>query len=526
MSFELSELRVIPAAEDAVLVEYPSLEAVLAHYAGLRTSAIYGVRELVPAARTIAIYFHPALITPSELAAAVRSVDPMEVGQRDSAPVEIEVLYDGEDLAEVSDLLGVSTEELVARHQAAAWRVAFVGFAPGFAYCVGDDELFSATPRRTTPRPRIPAGSVGLAANFSAVYPGESPGGWQLIGRTAAPMWDVTREKPALLGPGDTVKYRAVREAIRIPAPAPETPSEPERYLEVINPGVQLVIEDFGREGLLDVGVAASGAADRGSLAAANHAVGNEMNAPAIEISGGGVELLSHARCEIAVAGARGEMKVTEAETGYSFPLRPGMPAAIEPGDSISIGWFSCGLRTYLAVRGGLDVAPVLGSCSRDTLAGLGPEPLLAGTKIALADGARGVVVDQPIPGTDLPDADIVTLELDLGPRTDWFSAEALKTLTAQTWEVTPQSDRVGIRLEAETPLERSRTEELKSEGVVTGAVQVPNSGQPVIFLADHPLTGGYPVIGSLAREDLDVASQLKPGSGIRFRVRTPFREY
>ena len=177
-------------------------------------------------------------------------------------------------------------------------------------------------------------------------------------------------------------------------------------------------------------------------------------------------------------------------------------------------------------MRGGLDVAPVLGSCSRDTLAGLGPEPLLAGTKIALADGARGVVVDQPIPGTDLPDADIVTLELDLGPRTDWFSAEALKTLTAQTWEVTPQSDRVGIRLEAETPLERSRTEELKSEGVVTGAVQVPNSGQPVIFLADHPLTGGYPVIGSLAREDLDVASQLKPGSGIRFRVRTPFREY
>ncbi|MDY5153414.1 sensor histidine kinase inhibitor, KipI family [Actinobaculum suis] len=591
MSFEPESLLVLPAAEDTVLVEYPDLDAVLAHYPALVASKIYGVRELVPAARTIAVYFEPSMSSAREIAEAVRSVEPLDVVAHGGEPTEIEVVYNGEDLAEVADLFGVSTTELITRHQAAHWKVAFVGFAPGFAYCVGDDELFAATPRRTTPRTRIPAGSVGLAANFSAVYPGESPGGWQLIGNSRAPMWDIHRTSPALLSPGDAVKYVAVPEEIQLappaspestspesasaepaspdlvssesvssesvspesvspesagavgqstsgaekagavsaPAAAPEPADStalPERYWEIINPGVQMIFEDLGRPGLLNIGVAAAGAADHQSLMAANSAVGNAPDTAALEIAGGGAEIRSHARCEIAIAGATGEVTVTEAETGYSFALTPGLPAAIEPGDTISIGWFDRGVRAYLAVRGGYEVEPILGSRSLDTLAGLGPQALTAGSIVPLSEKvASGVVADAPTVGTKLPTEEEVTLRIVLGPRTDWFTAAALENLTAQAWKVTPQSDRVGIRLEGEKPLARAREGELQSEGAVTGAIQVPTSGQPVIFLADHPLTGGYPVIGSLVRSDIDTAAQIRPGTTIRFKIVTPFTQ-
>jgi allophanate hydrolase subunit 2 len=185
-------------------------------------------------------------------------------------------------------------------------------------------------------------------------------------------------------------------------------------------------------------------------------------------------------------------------------------------------------MRAYLAVRGGFDIAPVLGSAATDTLAVVGPEPVAAGSVLALKGeraGLTSVSLDEA-PAFGLPSAgDIVTLDVVLGPRTDWFTQKGVETLTGQLWQVTPQSNRVGIRLAGAVPLERKDSAELPSEGTATGAIQVPHSGQPVLFLADHPLTGGYPVIGAVADHHLDLAGQIPVNASIRFRPIGPFAE-
>ena len=179
--------------------------------------------------------------------------------------------------------------------------------------------------------------------------------------------------------------------------------------------------------------------------------------------------------------------------------------------------------EVYLALRGGYDVAPVLGSAATDTLAFVGPPSLGAGATVAPACRPASAVAapeEQPV----LPKSgDLVTLPVTLGPRTDWFTPDMVRHFLAQEWLVTPQSSRVGIRLHGELPMTRPDANELPSEGTETGAIQIPHSGQPVLFLADHPLTGGYPVIATLLPRALDLAGQIPPGARIRFTAAAPF---
>jgi biotin-dependent carboxylase-like uncharacterized protein len=218
------------------------------------------------------------------------------------------------------------------------------------------------------------------------------------------------------------------------------------------------------------------------------------------------------------VTGAVGDLNLTDAD-GITRGIPHGAPFATASGDELTIGHATHGLRYVIGVRGGIDVVPALGSRASDTLAGLGPAALAAGDVLEVGDAAVAAVDPDPQP-RDLPaSGDLVELDITLGPRDDWFTASALETLTTQEWQVTPRSDRVGIRLQGEVPLERETQGELPSEGAVTGAIQVPADGQPVLFLPDHPLTGGYPIIGALTDRCLDLAAQLPPGARIRFRI-------
>jgi allophanate hydrolase subunit 2 len=179
------------------------------------------------------------------------------------------------------------------------------------------------------------------------------------------------------------------------------------------------------------------------------------------------------------------------------------------------------GVCSYLAVRGSFAVEPVLGSASRDVLAGIGPEPLRAGDVLAVGAGRppSAVALDAgPVPALPAT-ADVVVLDVVLGPRADWCAPGAVDVLTGQDWTVTPQSNRVGLRLHGPSRVERSRLDELPSEATVAGALQVPPSGQPVLFMADHPVTGGYPVIACVAAHHLDLAAQVPVGGRLRFRV-------
>lgn len=202
-------MRYLPAGHHGLLVECDDLSQVMALHRVLDRTRPAGVVDLVPAARTLLLTFD-ATTTHARLAATVADTDLDAVAQ-DTAPreVTIEVTYDGADLAEVAELTGIPAEEVVQRHQQASHVVAFTGFSPGFAYVAGGDPAL-AVPRRSTPRTRVPAGSIALAGTFTGLYPREGPGGWQLIGRTDAPLWDLARESPALLTPGTRVLFTEV----------------------------------------------------------------------------------------------------------------------------------------------------------------------------------------------------------------------------------------------------------------------------------------------------------------------------
>ncbi|MEO3829066.1 allophanate hydrolase subunit 1 [Actinomadura sp. B10D3] len=197
-------MRILPSGDAALLVELPDLPAMLGLYAALSAAPPPGVADLVPAARTLTLLLDPSA-DPAAVAAMVRATRP---GTADDAAgtAEIPVVYDGEDLGEVARLTGLTPAGVVAAHTGTPWRVAFTGFAPGFGYLEGGDPRLDV-PRRATPRVRVPAGAVGLAGRFSGVYPVESPGGWRLIGRTEAVLWDLDRERPALLRPGVRVRF-------------------------------------------------------------------------------------------------------------------------------------------------------------------------------------------------------------------------------------------------------------------------------------------------------------------------------
>lgn len=205
--------RILDYGDRALLLEFDSSAQVLAWTDAVREADLPGVVDIVPAARTVLVklagtrYQAPTRQRLSRVELTERAVAESAAPEDGSADVTLDVVYDGEDLDEVARLTGLSADEVVAAHTGTLWRVGFSGFAPGFAYLVGGDERL-AVPRRSEPRTKVPVGSVGLAGEFSGVYPRESPGGWQLIGRTSAVLWDVDRDDPALLVPGMWVQFR------------------------------------------------------------------------------------------------------------------------------------------------------------------------------------------------------------------------------------------------------------------------------------------------------------------------------
>lgn len=511
-------MRFLPIGPRTLLAELDDLDQTLALFDALEADPVPGIAEIIPAARSLMIRTQPGVAADAALAGAVASRQPAPgtpPTMRPTETVELPMTYDGEDLAEIADLMGLSEAEVIEAHQAVTWQVAFCGFAPGFAYMTGDDPRFDL-PRRSSPRTRIPAGSVALAGRFCGVYPQTTPGGWQLLGRTEVPMWDLDRDPPALLRPGVRCRFVSRSADIHPVAAIPATAPAPSAGLRVLATAFPILFQDEGRAGQARQGVSGSGALDMAALRRANRAVGNPSGRAALEITLGPVRLRAERPMVLALTGAGEAMLDSEA-------VAPGAPFALDAGDEVLIAPPAAGMRSYLAVRGGFDVRPVLGSAATDTLAHIGPDPITTAATLALACGDCGAVgAAETQPGLPKP-GELVTLPVMLGPRTDWFSDEMVQHFLTQEWLVSPQSSRVGIRLEGAQPLSRADSAELPSEGTETGAIQVPHSGQPVLFLADHPLTGGYPVIATLLPEALDLAGQIPPGARIRFSATAAF---
>lgn len=281
--------------------------------------------------------------------------------------------------------------------------------------------------------------------------------------------------------------------------------------LLVLRAGALTTVQDRGRPGLAHLGVPRSGALDSGAYALANRLVGNPAGASALETTLDGVALRARGPVTVAVTGAPCAVRVSGRPAAWGAPVR------LRAGAELDVGRAEPGLRSYVAVRGGFAVPPVLGSRSTDLLSGLGPAVLSAGTVLPVGPAGADPVSGADALGVPGPPP-VLVLPLRLGPRADWFEAASVARLLRSPYRVSARSNRIGLRTEGGPRLVRRRGGELPSEGMVLGALQIPPDGLPVLFLADHPVTGGYPVLGVVpAGRPLDAAAQAGPGLEVRF---------
>lgn len=280
--------------------------------------------------------------------------------------------------------------------------------------------------------------------------------------------------------------------------------------LTVLATGPQATIQDLGRRGLAALGVPRTGAADRASLRLANRLVGNAEDAAAIEVTFGGLVVRAVAPAVVALTGASGPVHMDGRAVAHGEPLQ--VPA----GTVLELGPPVVGLRTYVGVAGGIDVAPVLGSRSTDTLSGIGPEPLREGSHLPV--GNRAGLPAHEAAVSSLPHGE-VQLRVVVGPRDDWFTTESIERLLTSPWRIDDRADRVGLQLRGPA-LERGRLGELPSEGCTRGAIQVTPDGVPIVFGPDHPVTGGYPVPAVVVDGDCDRLGQVRPGDVVRLQRR------
>ncbi len=520
--------RVLPVGDAAVTVELgealdPTTNArVRALDRDLARAPFDGFREAVPALRSLLVLYDPSavrfgVVAGSLLGRAARRVAPPDPGRRH----EVRVVYGGEsgpDLAPLAREHGLSEAELVGLHAGGDYTAFMLGFTPGFAYLGLLPEALES-PRRSTPRVRVPAGSVAVAGRLTGIYPIASPGGWQLIARTSLRLFDPLRAEPALFAPGDRVRFAPVAD---LPPPEPAAPAPAltgTPVVEVLDPGLLTTVQDAGRTGHRRTGVSGAGPVDAHAHAAANRAVGNREDAAGLECTVAGPSLVFLAPLRFAVAGADLGAVLERAELG-AWPVPLGAGVLARPGNVLRFTGRRSGCRAYVALRGGIDVPAVLGSRATDLPSGFGG---VAGRALAASDrlAVSATAGDGAVP-RDSPrerHAASSTVRVLLGPQADRFDAETVARFLASPWRVGAASDRVGCRLEGE-PLRHRGPAEILSDGMVPGSVQVPPDGRPIVLMADGPTTGGYPKIGTIVTADLPRLAQLMPGEGeVRFEA-------
>ncbi len=483
-----------------------------------------GFRESVPTHRSLLVLYDATVARFSSVARVLLSLAASPASPPPPGRLhEVPVAYggdDGPDLAPLAAARGLTELEAVRLHSQGEYTAFMLGFTPGFPY-LGLLPAALEYARRATPRVRVPAGSVAVAGRQTGIYPVASPGGWHVLGRTSLRLFDPRRDEPALVAPGDRVRFAPVKD---LPPPEPALPAPPvcgAAVLEVLEPGLLTTVQDAGRAGHRRVGVSGAGPMDARAHAAANRAVGNPPPAAALECTVVGPHLAFLAPIRFAVAGADLGAVLERADLGpWPVPLGAGVLA--RPGNVLRFTGARAGCRAYVAVQGGIDVPVVLGSRATDLAAAFGG---LAGRALAASDrlGASPAVTGGASPRESPPErpAASVTVRVVLGPQADHFDARALASFLAGPWRVSATSDRVGCRLEGE-PLRHVGPAEILSDGMVPGSIQVPPDGRPIVMMADGPTTGGYPKLATVVTSDLPSLAQLVPGEGrVRFvRVR------
>lgn len=492
----------------------------------VRDARLIGVREVVPAFTTVGVWVQEnANLGDAETALKrVLAELPPEAPHIEGREREIPVCYGAElgpDLAFVATHTRLTPEEVIQLHSRTEYRVHAVGFSPGFPYLAGLPERLHV-PRRPTPRTQVPAGSVAIAAGQCGVYPLETPGGWQILGRTPHLLFEPRAEPPAWLQPGDRVRFRPIdraefdrfaagsQEARRALLPGTHPPFDAPPVITVLRPGIFTTVQDLGRHGWQSQGVPVSGAIDPVALRCANLLVGNTPDAAGLEWTLRGPVLQFEAERIVAIVGA--------APAGVTV----NRPVMMRTGDILDLTHLQGAVRGYLAVSGGIDVPPVLGSrstCVRAHFGGYRGRSLRAGDALAVgaptATSVRGRW--SLAPSLQFVPVEPLTIRIVRGPQVDQFEPAGWATLTGTEFRVRADSDRMGLRLEG-AALERNRPGELITIPVGTGAIQVPPDGRPIVLLADRQTLGGYPQIAYVVTADWPRLAQAAAGTRLRFQ--------
>lgn len=469
----------------------------------LKADLVPGVTDISPGYVNLFVEYDESLVDAEVVRGwAIRHLKNL-VGEADPAgrAIEIPVRYDGPDLPDVVGRTGLSEAEVIRLHSSPDYHVYAVGFTPGFPF-LGEVPGALRLPRRSTPRPNVPFNSVAIANAQSCVYPLPSPGGWNLLGTALATIYDPNRAEPFLIAPGDRVRFRPSEgETPPLPAVCELWPPEP-RFpaLRVERPGLLDVLMDAGRTGQAQVGLARSGPLDPRSARFANGLVGNAPGAPLLELTLKGPVLTVLRDLVVGVAGFG--MRPQGQPMQQSFRLRA--------GETLRFTSTQSGVRVYLAVAGGFEARPFLGSSSTDLIGRIG-RPLIAGDVLGVAalQAARPGFANLPLA---LPEH--VTLRLLAGPQATW---EALTALGRAPFRV-GGSDRMGLRLGGTQESQPVPGGQVISEATPPGAVQVTPAGEPIILLADRGRIGGYHKPAVVHPHDLWLAAQLRPGQLVSLR--------
>jgi KipI family sensor histidine kinase inhibitor len=498
--------------DGVLLLEFPEAaddeanRAAIAVARSLAASAPPGFRDAIPAARTVLVLFDPRSLARHRMVEEVsRSASNRDADGQASHRVRIPVAYGGAaalDLSELARSASLTEEDFARRHAAAEYRVAFIGFAPGFAYLQGlPRELH--VPRLSSPRPRVAPGAIGIGGSYTGIYPAAMPGGWRLIGQTSIRLFDPEAARPALLFPGDVVEFERVPAEDLAPSPPVARPrtTQGRPAFRVVAPGLFATIQGASRYGLGSSGIPPGGAMDLRSLARANAFLGNEGDAPALEIALAGPELEALAAIDVAIAGA-------DFETELDGRPVPAGVFRISAGSRLRFRTARRGARAYLAVPGGFVETSRPGESSPRI--GAGEElAFRSAPSSARRVGDRGGLS----PGE-------IVLRVIPGPQSHHFPPAAMDRFLSIPWRVSSVSDRRGLRLEGE-PLPHARAPEIPPEGSVPGSIQVPGGGAPIVLGPDGPVTGGYPKIATIIETDLPLLGQAAPGHVLRFRAAT-----
>ena len=544
----VEEIRILDLGDAALMVDFRGQIDPLSRIHQLCTllfsEAPEWLKDLIPGIDTllISLHFKDTQYAQIRAEARTRLEDLLSIIQKDKktnlandAVHRVRVCYDPEiapDLIASAEKCKLPLREFIKRHKNSDTRVDILGFMPGFAYCSGLDPSLKL-PRLESPRTAVPKGSVAIAELQTGIYPKPTPGGWNVIGRTPDILFDPRSARPSLLTPGDRLEFieidigefkklSAEADAKTAPRKTPHDPSD--QSVEVINPGLLTTIQGLPRYGFAHLALSAGGPVDIESARLANALLGNPEDAAGLEITGVGPKLLFHVDTWVAWVGAQCSGVID----GKSF--RGNRPVRIRKGQTLSFGAMAQGYRIFLAMSGGIESEFILGGRGSHLSADIGDKAIQKGDVLYLSQAhlaqekplfkkLNNAASDYPkwsIASPANPGKSVQLIKAVPSIHFNLLSSEEQSLLSKTVWTVSSQSNRMGMRIDSDLKVSKPITG-IASQGICFGTIQLPPSGQPIIMLAEHQTTGGYPRLLETISSERSTLAQLRPGSKIQF---------